>query len=299
MELDKLIEELKDRNIKKVFVQLPEGLINKYEEIARKFEEYGITPLISIETTYGYCDVRDEEAVRLGCEAVIHFGHNVFGFENMKTEIPVYVVEWFIDSDYMKVFEKILEKINKEEKVGIAHSLQYRRVSEKIYKELENKGIKVEILGQVLGCNILNIMKKEVDKIFIISAGKFYGIFSCLKSDKKIYLVDLEKNEVLDLKSYIEKIVKIKEWNKKVFKEEKKIGLLVSWKKGQLRDWEFFYEKLKKMGKDVYILVFDELEEKMLEGIKVDILINLACPRIGIDDIDRFKIPILNPEDIF
>ncbi|MFH7880863.1 MAG: diphthamide synthesis protein, partial [Candidatus Aenigmatarchaeota archaeon] len=95
------------------------------------------------------------------------------------------------------------------------------------------------------------------------------------------------------------KIDKIKEWNKKVFSEAKKVGLLVSWKKGQIRNWEEVYLRFKESGKEVYVLAFDELEEKMLEGLKLDILINLACPRIGIDDISRFKIPILNLEDIF
>lgn len=308
MELEDVLKELKKKNLKKVFIQLPEGLIIHYEKIAKEFEKEGIIPVISIETTYGYCDLKDEEALRLGCDAIVHFGHNNFGFENMISKIPVYFVEWFIEADYSEIIPEISKNIEKGEKIGIVYSLQYKHVAEKICDALRDRGIDAEVLGQILGCNISNVIKKRKDKIFIISSGKFYGLYPSFLTSPKTYLVDLENRKVLDLEDEVKRIVKIKEWNKKIFLESKKVGLLVSWKKGQvkgwhlsdreLKEWEVLYEKIKGMNKEVYVLAFDELEGKMLEGIKVDILINLACPRLGIDDILRFKIPILNPEDI-
>lgn len=299
MEIEEVLKEIKEKNMKKVFVQLPEGLIFKYEEIAKKIGDFGLIPVISIENTYGYCDIRDEEALRLGCDAIIHFGHNNFGFENMKTKIPVYVVEFYFKEYDKKILDEILKNIEEGEKVGIAYSLQYKIIAEDILLKLKEKKIEVKMLGQILGCNISSIAKNSVEKIFIISSGKFYGLYPYFKIKKPIYLVDIERGMVLDLEKEARKIDKIKEWNKKVFSEAKKVGLLVSWKKGQIRNWEEVYLRFKESGKEVYVLAFDELEEKMLEGLKLDILINLACPRIGIDDISRFKIPILNLEDIF
>lgn len=299
MEIEEVLKEIKEKNVKKVFVQLPEGLIFKYEEIAKKISDFGLIPVISIENTYGYCDIRDEEALRLGCDAIIHFGHNNFGFENMKTKIPVYVVEFYFKEYDKKILDEILKNIEEGEKVGIAYSLQYKIIAEDILLKLKEKKIEVKMLGQILGCNISSIAKNSVEKIFIISSGRFYGLYPYFKIKKPIYLVDIERGMVLDLEKEARKIDKIKEWNKKVFSEAKKVGLLVSWKKGQIRNWEEVYLRLKESGKEVYVLAFDELEEKMLEGLKLDILINLACPRIGIDDISRFKIPILNLEDIF
>ena len=299
MEIEEVLKEIKEKNVKKVFVQLPEGLIFKYEEIAKKIGDFGLIPVISIENTYGYCDIRDEEALRLGCDAIIHFGHNNFGFENMKTKIPVYVVEFYFREYDKKILDEILKNIEEGEELGIAYSLQYKIIAEDILLKLKEKKIEVKMLGQILGCNISSIAKNSVEKIFIISSGKFYGLYPYFKIKKPIYLVDIERGMVLDLEKEARKIDKIKEWNKKVFSEAKKVGLLVSWKKGQIRNWEEVYLRFKESGKEVYVLAFDELEEKMLEGLKLDILINLACPRIGIDDISRFKIPILNLEDIF
>ncbi len=41
----------------------------------------------------------------------------------------------------------------------------------------------------------------------------------------------------------------------------------------------------------------DEVSPEKLEGLKLDAAIICACPRIGIDDLERYRIPILNLED--
>jgi diphthamide biosynthesis enzyme Dph1/Dph2-like protein len=55
-------------------------------------------------------------------------------------------------------------------------------------------------------------------------------------------------------------------------------------------------EKLENLGKKVYIAVIDEVKNDKFLGIKVDFLINFACPRI-IED--KFDLPILNARDIW
>ena len=42
----------------------------------------------------------------------------------------------------------------------------------------------------------------------------------------------------------------------------------------------------------------DEITPEKIQGLKLDGLINLACPRIGIDDLNRYKIPIINFDHI-
>ncbi|MCX8191108.1 MAG: diphthamide biosynthesis enzyme Dph2 [Candidatus Aenigmarchaeota archaeon] len=299
MELEKVIEDLKNRGIERVFVQLPEGLMTHFKEISELLERNGITPVVSIERTYGVCDIRDEEAKRVKCGAIIHFGHNEFGFELKDMKLPVYFVEWFLDRDVRDLATKVKEEMRNFKKIGIVYSLQYKKLAENLKKELEDEK-EVLIGGQILGCNVSNLLllEKEVDAILVISAGKFYHIYPSIKSKKPVFLLDVEKTDFLDLEKEVEKIKKIKEWNRNVFKNAKEVGILLSWKKGQVREFKQIYDSLRKMGKKVYILAFDDLEENFLEGIKVDVLINLACPRIGVDDLNKFKIPILNSEDI-
>lgn len=132
-----------------------------------------------------------------------------------------------------------------------------------------------------------------------ISAGKFYGLGVILITNKPVLCLDLERNEIYSLDKLKKKIQKIIAWNKVELRDAKKVGLLVSWKKGQMLHNPFKIKKeLEKEGKEVYILAMDEITPEKLLGLKLDALINCACPRIGIDDLDRYKIPLLNLPDL-
>ncbi|MGC9200733.1 MAG: diphthamide synthesis protein, partial [Candidatus Aenigmatarchaeota archaeon] len=110
MELQEAIEKMKKIKAKRIFVQLPEGLKTKSLEISDVLEKNQLEPIISLETTFGACDLRDEEALRLKCDAILHFGHNSFGFDYLKSKKPIFYVELFVDKE-IKNFENEIEKI--------------------------------------------------------------------------------------------------------------------------------------------------------------------------------------------
>ncbi|MFH8092409.1 MAG: hypothetical protein QXM38_00495, partial [Candidatus Aenigmatarchaeota archaeon] len=60
-----------------------------------------------------------------------------------------------------------------------------------------------------------------------------------------------------------------------------------SWKKGQNRINEAFALKnqLEKMGKKVHILAFDAISKEKIIGMKFDLTINMACPRMDDEDL--------------
>lgn len=72
------------------------------------------------------------------------------------------------------------------------------------------------------------------------------------------------------------------------------MGVLVSWKLGQMKSPYEIKKKLEKEGKEVFILAMDEIIPEKVEGLKLDALVNCSCPRIGIDDLERYKIPVVN-----
>jgi 2-(3-amino-3-carboxypropyl)histidine synthase len=301
MELEEAIKRMKEIKVKRVFVQLPEGLKTKCLEIADILEKNQIEPIISLETTFGACDLRDEEALRLKCDAILHFGHNSFGFEYLKSKLPIFYVENFFDKD-IKSFEKEFEKIEKYEKIALVYSVQYKKIFEKVREFLEKKGKIVYTFGnsQIIGCNYSNALalEKDCEIYLVISSGKFHGLGLALKTEKPVFVFDVEQEKIFEVSKEREKYRKIIAWNKKIFEESKRVGLLISWKKGQLKNFETIKRKIENMGKKVYVFAFDELNENMLEGLKIDCLVNLACPRISIDDLERFKIPIVLVESI-
>jgi 2-(3-amino-3-carboxypropyl)histidine synthase len=300
MELEEAAEEMKKKGIKRVFVQLPEGLKAKSLEVADFLEKNGLEPIISLENTYGACDLRDEEALRLKCDAILHLGHNEFGFEWVKSKIPVFYVEWFSNKTGNDSLEKIVGALKDFEKIGIVYSIQYKKAFENVVEFLRNNNKKVFVSrsGQIIGCNFSNALsiEKNVEAFLVVSAGKFHAIGIALNVKKPVFVFDVETNDVQKIE--VNRYSKIKAWNKKIFEDSKNVGLLVSWKKGQIKDFELVKRKIESLGKKVYVLVFDELNESILEGLKIDCLINLACPRISVDDLERYKIPIIDYTDV-
>jgi 2-(3-amino-3-carboxypropyl)histidine synthase len=297
--MQEIIKKLKKLRAKKVFVQFGEGLKPKIQEIAKAIEKDGFQVILCLEPCYGACDIRDNEAKILGCDAILHIGHEKF---IKKASLPVVYWEYFIEADPTQILEREFEKLKNFNKIGLITSVQFVKFLKKVKGYLEKKGKKAFVYralqypGQILGCDLraAKAIEKKVDCFLCISAGKFYGLGVVLITDKPVLNLDLEKGEIYSLEDFSEKTRKIIAWNKSLFKEAKKIGILVSWKKGQLKNSFPIKKNLEKIGKEVYILAMDEITPEKIEGLKLDFLINLACPRIAIDDLAKYKIPVIN-----
>lgn len=297
------LEKLTNYKAKRVFMQYPEGIKLKMQKIAKDIEDAGFEVVVCTEPCFGACDIRDFEAARLGCDTVLHIGHEDYGAES---NLPVVFWEYFIPSDPTPVLEKEFTKIEPYEKIGLVTSIQFVDAIEKVRKFLEDRGKKVithralQYAGQILGCRLEAATKIEsdVDCFLCISAGKFYGLGLVLETNKPMLCLDLERGEIYDLKELKRKIEKLIAWNKSQFEDARTVAILVSWKRGQTKLPFEVKKKLEAKGKSVYIFAMDEITPEKLMGLKIDAAVNIACPRIGIDDLERYKIPILNLEHI-
>jgi len=295
------IEKLKKLGSKRIFVQFPEGLRLKIQDIAKQIEKEDFEVILSMEPCYGACDIREDEAKRLGCDAILHIAHEDYG---VKTEIPVVYYPYFMEADPIPILEKEFDKLEKFKKIGLITSLQFVKTIPSVKKFLEDKGKKVFVSksgterydAQILGCRIdagKNI-ENEVDAFLCISAGKFYPLGLVMNTDKPVFNLDLEKRQIHDLEEKKKQIKKIEAWNLSQLKDAKKIGLLLSWKRGQIQGSPFeLKKKLEDEGKEVFVLAMDEISQEKLQGLKFDILISFACPRIT-DDLEKFKIPLID-----
>lgn len=279
-------------------LQVPNGLKRKALKIA---DELGDV-LIDCESCFGACDLAVQEAKVLGCDKIVHYGHSKI----LEADIPVEYIELREDYNPIPILKKGLNKI-KEEKIGLISILQFLDSLEKAKKFLENEGKIIKIgkgrfnPGQILGCDISSAktIEKEVDAFLFIGSGKFHPLGLALKTEKPVYVLDVEKNEISDLKELKEKFLKQKYAAIALSKDAKKFGILVSVKPGQL-NLELakkIKKKLEEKGK-AYLLIFNEIKPEKLEGLELDCYINTACPRIAIEDRTEFKKPILNPDEI-
>ncbi len=297
------VEELKRLKARRVFIQYPEGIKKKIQDIAKQLEKEGMNSVICLQECYGACDIRDEEAIRLGCDVVLHIGHEPVV---KKTKVPVVYWEYFLDVDPLPALEKEFDKLKDYKRIGLITSLQFVKTIPIVKKYLEKKGKKVfvhkslQYHGQVLGCRLDagKAIEDKVDCFLCISAGKFYGLGMILQTEKPMLNLDLERRTIESLENEKRKIQKIIAWNKSAFKDARRVGILVSWKKGQLKLPFEIKKRLEKEGKEAYVLAADEITPEKIMGLKLDFLINLGCPRIGNDDLERFELPILNWEQV-
>jgi len=77
LELEKVIEEIKNSGAKQVLIQLPDGLKPRAEEIVNSVEgEVDCEVFIWAGDCFGGCDIPYIE--NLGIDLIINFGHNRF-----------------------------------------------------------------------------------------------------------------------------------------------------------------------------------------------------------------------------
>ena len=77
LELDKVAAKIKSSRVKKVLIQLPDGLKPKATEIVDKLEqETSGDIMIWFDTCFGACDLPDIE--KKDCDLIVQFGHSAW-----------------------------------------------------------------------------------------------------------------------------------------------------------------------------------------------------------------------------
>ena len=300
-EKEKLIEELKKAKPKKVLVQLTEGIKKNALEIKEWIKALGIEVIFSGETCWGGCDIAIDEARAVGADLIVHFGHAEF----MQIDFPVIYIEVKDILNLNPLLEKSLESIKDYKTIGLSYSIQHRHDMENISKFYEEKDKKVILSekrgtnayeGHITGCDYQGL-KEIQDKVdcFVIIGNQFHSMGATLAVKKPVILVDVYNNDVRTMQGLRDKILKQRVISIEKLREAKNIGIIIGTKHGQkFGSPKILIEKLKDQGKNVIIITMSELTpDKIMNFYSVDAFIELACPRIAIDDFAKYPKPIL------
>ncbi len=288
MKVEELLTEIKKRNVKKVMIQLPEGLKTKAAEISAALVEHGIDCLISADPCYGACDLADEDAHERGCDLLVHVGHSKF-YRDFATKVPVLYFPWTIDVN----LEGVDFSVIKEQRIGLLTTIQHLWALSEIKVALEKQGKEVVIGGQVLGCWFENADKLDTDAFLYIGSGRFHPLGY---RDKKIYALDVEKKTIDEVDTNL--LEKRRYANIHNAKDARTFAILVTTKKGQNQlqgEVDSIKKKLREHGRNYCVISLNEINDTNLLGIRADAFINTACPRI-IED--SFSKPIVNAQDL-
>ena len=300
-----IVNQLKEKNVKKVYIQFPEGLKTKMQEISDSLEKEGFQVILSCEPMWGACDIRTHEAEDLGCDGILNVGHSDFG---VSSKLPIIYWPYMLEYDPVPALEKELSKIEKFNSFNLVSTAQHIECLGKVKEFLENKNKKVlafgkpaisKQAGQVLGCDQAAAFQGDADCILFVGSGKFHPLGIVYKTEKPVFALSTDKNTIVDYSEERDKWIRIKLAQIEKAKDGRNFGIVVSTKPGQMyiRQAEVLKKKLEGMGKKAWILVMDFITKEKLMGLKLDALVNCACPRLD-EDYHLFGMPVLNPGDV-
>jgi len=296
-----MIVELKRRKPKKVLVQLPEGIKTEALAIKDKIEKLGIEVIFSGETAWGGCCVAIDEAKQFKVDLIVHFGHSEF----LKTKFPVLYIEIKDKLNLEPILKKSLESLKNYKKIGLSFAVQHRHDLKKIldfYKSnkkeviLSKKSGFAFYEGQVIGCEYSGLKKIEKDvEAFVIVGNRFHSVGAALAVEKKVYLLDVYNNEVSEMSSFKDKIIRERAVAIDRFKRAHTVGIIAESKLGQkFGNYKSIIDKFRETGKKVLLISMSEMTpEKVMNFYNIDAFVELACPRIAVDDYSRYGKPVL------
>jgi len=213
----------------------------------------------------------------------------------------------FIPTKYNKkiaINEKHIKQLPK--RICLVSSVQFVDSLKDIKKILEKDNKKVSLIkgkhsiyeGQILGCDIPEI--KNIDAFLFIGDGLFHPIGIQMKNNVDVFCYNPLAKDFFKLnKEESEKMKKRIKVNLTKFYHAENIGLLISTKPGQFNLLKAKKFETKFPDKKFYYLIFDTLDFNEFENFSfIDCFVNTACPRIGMDDLNKISKPVINIEDI-
>jgi 2-(3-amino-3-carboxypropyl)histidine synthase len=221
-------------------------------------------------------------------------------------KIPILYVEVRSDLSVIPAVTQSVPLLKDWNIIGLTLSIQHVQFLEEARTILIRAGKKVLIgnkgilsyAGQVTGCNLSNAtsITNEVDAFLFVGGGRFHALGVALATNKPTIVADPYENQAYTLEYEVKKIIK-QRWNCiQETKNAKTYGILVGLKPGQkhLEEAIEIKAKIEKRGFIAYLLASREITpELLMEFPSIDAYVNTACPRISLDNAQKFRKPVL------
>jgi 2-(3-amino-3-carboxypropyl)histidine synthase len=311
LEENRILDEIRRRRSKRVLLQMPEGLKPVGFQLAKLLEEKGeVEVVLSGDPCYGACDLALEPKAHIGADLLVHLGH-----AEIPGEFPeehVLFVEARSDAPIDDVMEEAAKMLEKEHTIGLASNVQHIHQLDHAKEILERKGKAVLVgrasgwlrySGQALGCDYGSVraIAGKVDAIVILSGGDFHALGIPLATGKRTIVVDPFQQTARDMTETCRKLLRKRWISIERFKETKRVGIIIGLKSSQMNIAlaRRVRQLLEKDGKSAALICATEVIPETLESFTdLDGYVEVSCPRISTDDQERYRKPILNPEEV-
>ena len=310
LEEDKLLAEITGRGARRILIQLPDGLKNEGTRLAGLVrEKTGADVFVSAVPAWGACDLSLDAAAHLKADLLVHYGHNEF-LRDSSNGVPVIYVPAKSNHEVIPVVEKAIPLLQGKT-VGLATTIQHLHKLAEAAMILETGGFSVQTprrgpwaheTGQVLGCDYFGLrrIQSKVDS-FLIVGSYFHGLGAALSVEKSTVIADPYDRTVKVLDQDRDRIVRQRYAMVDKAGRARSFGIIVSTKPGQSNPTIALsiLKQIEEAGKKAVILYGDEIvPQKLLDFIDIDVFVDTACPRLALDDPERFPKPIITRDEI-
>lgn len=307
IDVESTIEKLRNMGAKKILLQLPDGLKpNVFDYFSRLSSEFKV--IVSSEGFYGACDTGNMEVYK-DVDCIVQLGHSVI--PNINYPKPV-IFEEFRNVKAVEVEVSSLKPILDAEvkKIGLVASIQYMNEMRQVKKLLESQGIEVIVGksdrrigydGQVLGCNFSSAhsAEAEADAFVVVSTGMFHAIGVQLSTQKDVFLLDLNDRTMRNIKDETDRFLRKRYGALYRAKDARRFCVVVDTKVGQHRRKlaDVLVDDVRKIGGEPVLLTTNEVNPMDYENMRCDAMIFTGCPRVPIDDFEKFRMPVMTPPE--
>ncbi len=230
----------------------------------------------------------------------------------------------FLEAPYSGTVELCKATLNYLKKknykiVALYASVQFCNALEKVKEQLQDANITIitsqpdrtHIKSQLLGCDnyhsSLNLAPKElqeIDAYLYVGDGKFHplALMHAQKDSsaiKEVICNDPLRNEMTVMAlDDIKKSLRRYKGSLLKFLSAKNIGVLITVKPGQEHLKPAFFLEKRFPEKKFYYFIDDTISFNQLENFPfIEVWVNTACPRIGLDDQEQFRKGVINLND--
>jgi 2-(3-amino-3-carboxypropyl)histidine synthase len=307
LEEKRLSKEVLSRKAKLVLIQLPEGLKPYGPRLVALVEKTGALAIVSADPCYGACDLATAEAERLGADLVIHYAHNQMV---KQTALQTIYIEAKARGSVQHAVRKALPHLKPWRRIGLATTVQHVHQLEKARKTLLEAGKTIVVgdrgrlkyAGQVTGCDYSNAkaVSEEVEAFLFIGGGKFHAIGIAVATAKPTIVADPYEKRAFSVYEEAARVIKKRWINIREAEQASEIGIIIGLKIGQKRLHQALEIKnlIRGAGRKTVLLCLREVTpEALMQFPTIDAFVSTACPRIALDDAERFSKPLLTPEE--
>lgn len=315
IDIDGVIHTIQQKQWKKIFLQLPEGLKAMADVLVDFLTAHtNSIVLVGADPCYGACDTPcNDHLASLGIDAVLQIGHTPIPALETTTDIPLLFVNAQSQKPVIPVVTKALPYLTGKT-IGLVSTAQHVHTLPVVQRYLQRHGYapligqgshRVVHPGQVLGCNFsaARALSSQVDAFLFIGSGTFHALGLILSTQKPVVAADpyTETVNTTELEGLKERLLRQRYGAIAIAQQAKTFGVLIATKPGQQRMPLALQiqKKIQERGRQALLLAVDHLTPMMLQNFPhVECFVSTLCPRIVLDDSLQYKRCFITPLEL-